>query len=231
MSLPIPSSTLAALRELDTCTVSNTIETFKMRLRNEGFADSSIRCLLPQLGTMVGYAATVRIRSSSPPLDSHPYLDRTDWWNSILAIPAPRIVVVEDVDPEPGLGALIGEVHGEILRALGCIGVATNGSVRDLPALQARGGFHLFAGNLSVSHAYVHIVDFGGAVEIAGLPVKPGDLLQGDVHGLLSIPDEIAAEIPAAATNVIERERRVLEFCRSEGFSLEGLREVVKGMF
>jgi len=39
------------------------------------------------------------------------------------------------------------------------------------------------------------------------------------------------AEIPAAAVRVVESERRVLEFCRSAGFSLEGLRETVKGMF
>src|ERR1051325_7415855 len=104
MSVPVPSNVVEALRRLDTCTVSNAIETFEKRLRNEGFADSSVRCLFPQLGTMVGHAVTVRIRSSSPPPDAHPYLDRTDWWSFIQAVPAPRVVVIQDLDREVGLG-------------------------------------------------------------------------------------------------------------------------------
>jgi len=187
MSPAVSPNLLETLRGLDSCTLSNTIETFRTRLRNEGFANSSVRCLLPQFGPMVGYAATVRIRCSTPPPDAHPYIDRTDWWNSILAVPAPRIVVIEDLDREIGLGAFIGEVHAGILRALGCIGAVTTGSVRDIPAVQSA-GFHLFAGSVSVSHAYVHIVDFGTAVEIGGLRVEPGDLLHGDLHGLLSVP-------------------------------------------
>ena len=230
MGLPIPSNVVEALRRLDTCTVSNAIETFEKRLRNEGFADSSVRCLFPQLGTMVGHAVTVRIRSSSPPPDAHPYLDRTDWWNSIQAVPEPRVVVIQDLDREVGLGAFVGEVHAGILRALGCVGAVTNGSARDVPAVQAS-GFHLFAGSVSVSHAYVHIVDFGTPVEIGGLQVHSGDLLQGDLHGILSVPKDIAAEIPAAAARVVEQDRLVLEYCRSNQFSLEGLREVVKGVF
>jgi 4-hydroxy-4-methyl-2-oxoglutarate aldolase len=70
---------LDALRRLDTCTVSNAIERFNVRLRNEGFADSSIRCLFHRLPPMVGYAATVRIRCSGPPPSGHKYFDRVDW--------------------------------------------------------------------------------------------------------------------------------------------------------
>src|SRR5438046_2305933 len=84
---------LEALRRLDTCTVSNAIETLEVRLRNEGFADSSVRCLFPQLTPMLGYAVTARIRCSGPPIEGHAYLERTDWWNIILSIPAPRVVV------------------------------------------------------------------------------------------------------------------------------------------
>ena len=38
-----------ALRRLDTCTVSNAIETFDVRLRNTGFADARIRCMFEDL--------------------------------------------------------------------------------------------------------------------------------------------------------------------------------------
>ena len=230
MSIAVPKNILAALCGLDTCTVSNAIETFEKRLRNEGFTNSAVRCLFPQLGAMAGHAVTVRMRCSSPPPDAHHYLDRTDWWNYIQTIPAPRVVVIEDVDPQAGLGSFIGEIHANILRALNCVGVVTNGSVRDMPALQAA-GFPVFAHSVSVSHAYAHIVGFGSLVEVGGLKVQPGDLLLGDVHGVLSVPNELAAEIPATAARILERERRVVQFCRSCEFSIERLRELVREIF
>jgi len=227
MSLQIPPDIFAALARLDTCMLSNAVETFGQRLRNEGFADSSIRCLFPQLGTMVGHAVTVRMRCSSPPPDAHPYHDRTDWWNYSQTIPAPRVVVIEDVDPQAGLGSFIGEIHARILKALQCHGVVTNGAVRDVNAVAAT-GFQFFAGNVAVSHAYAHIVDFGQPVKVGGLAVQPGDLLAADVHGVLSIPPALAAELPAVAANISEREKRVIEFCDSGSFSVEGLRELLR---
>src|SRR5882724_1479537 len=129
---PLPAnSILETLRRFDTCAVANAIETFDVRLRNEGFADASIRCLIPEIAPIVGYAVPVKIRCSAPPPNTHVYTERTDWWNYILKIPAPRVVVIEDVDVQPGTGALIGELHANILQALGSVGAITNGVVRD----------------------------------------------------------------------------------------------------
>jgi 4-hydroxy-4-methyl-2-oxoglutarate aldolase len=217
-----------ALRRLDGCAIANAIETFDLRLRNEGFTDGRIRCLFERQPPVIGHAVTARIRSSTPPPVGHNYADRTDWWNYISTVPAPRIVVVQDVDETVGRGALVGEVHANILRALDCQAYATNGAVRDLDGV-SRAGLQLFAGSLSVSHAYVHIVDFGGPVEIAGLTVQTGDLLFGDCHGLQSIPAAIAAEIPWVAAEMQTREQRVIDFCKSAEFSIEGLRSIING--
>lgn len=230
MNPPLTADQLAALRKLDTCTVANAVETFSVRLRNEGFADRSIRCLTPAAPPLVGFAATVRIRCSNPPMRGHSYPDRTDWWNALLQIPAPRVVVIQDMDETPGTGGFIGDVHAAILQTLGCAGVVSNGTVRDLPAI-APTGFQLFADGLAVSHAYVHIVDFGHSVEVGGLAVKPGDLLHADLHGVLSVPLEIAAQVPVAAAQLMERERRVVELCRSKEFTPDQLRAAVKGIF
>jgi regulator of RNase E activity RraA len=218
---------LDALRRLDTCIVSNAIETFGVRLRNTGFADSKIRCVFDDLPPMVGYAATARLRSGSPPMQGGSYHDRTDWWQYVLQVPPPRIVVLEDVDQHPGRGAFVGDVHAAILRALGCIGYVTNGAVRELPSVR-RMGLHLFAGELAVSHAYAHIFDYGAPIEIGGLKVQPGELLHGDRHGLLSIPKQIAADVPATAEKLRESEERIIAFCESGDFSLEKLRQVLK---
>src|SRR3974390_1737411 len=200
---------LEALRRLDACTLANAIETFHERLRNEGFVDHTVRCLFPRLQPMVGYAATIQIRGSAPPTTAGSYSDRTDWWDYVVSLPAPRVVVVQDVATRPGLGSLVGAVHMSILQALYCTGVVTNGSVRDIPAA-ASAGFHFFAGSVSVSHAYVHIVEIGEPVEIAGLKIKSGDLLHGDIHGVQTIPLQLASRIPSVAAEIAAKEQAII---------------------
>jgi len=226
MNPALTSEQLEILRRLDACTLANAIETFHQRLRNEGFVNSSAHCLFPDLAPMLGYAATVKIRGSAPPTAAAPYADRTDWWDYILTLPEPRVVVVQDVATQVGLGSLLGAVHVNILRALGCVGAVTNGSVRDLPAAKKL-GFHLFAGSVSVSHAYVHIVEFGAPVEVGGLTIHSGDLLHGDLHGVQSIPLGVAGRIPLAAAEIIAKEQELITLCQSKDFSIEKLRAAV----
>ena len=226
MNPPLTPEQLEALRRLDACTLANAIETFQQRLRNEGFTDHTVHCLFPRLQPMVGYAATIKVRGSAPPTVAGPYPDRTDWWDYVVSLPAPRVVVVQDVATRPGLGSLVGAVHMSILQALDCVGVVTNGSVRDIPSAESA-GFHFFAGSVSVSHAYVHIVEIGQPVEIGGLKIQSGDLLHGDLHGVQSIPLDLAARIPPVASEITAREQKVIALCRSPGFSLEKLRAAV----
>jgi len=221
---------LHALAKIDTCMVSNAIETFDVRLRNAGFADARIHCMFPDLPPMVGYAATARIRTGDAPIAGRTYHERSDWWNSILEIPAPRIVVLEDMDKPPGLGAFLGDMHAAILGALGCIGYVTDGAVRELPSIR-RQGLQLFAGNVAVSHAYAHVLDIGAHVKVGGLEVKPGDLLHGDLHGILNVPKEIAASIPAAAIRLQEEEQRIIDYCRSDRFSVDELRSLMNNPY
>lgn len=131
-------------------------------------------------------------------------------------------MVLQDVDESPGKGAFVGEVHAAIGLAVGCIGCVTNGAVRDLEAVEAS-GFQLFAGSVAITHSYAHIVDFGEPVEIGGLKISHGDLLHGDRHGVLCIPNSIAAVIPEEAAKIRQEERELIDYCRSRGFSLEGL--------
>lgn len=227
---PLPDEhVLHALRKIDTCMVSNAIETFDVRLRNTGFANSQIRCIFKDFPPMVGYAATARLRSGDPPVSGRIYRDRVDWWNSILKIPEPRIVVLEDLDKPPGVGAFLGDMHAAILKALGCVGYVTDGAVRELPRVREM-GFQLFAGNVAVSHAYAHIFEFGAAVKVGGLEVQPGDILHGDRHGLLNVPHQIAAQIPAVATKLQQGEQRVIDFCRSEEFAVDQLGQIMKDL-
>jgi len=220
---------LNALRKFDSCMVANAVESFNVRLRNVGFTDASIRCMFEDFPPMVGYAVTARLRSGEPPMRGGTFRDRSDLWNRVLAFPAPRILVLQDMDNPAGRGAFIGDVHASILKALNCIGYVTNGAVRELPAVRHT-GVHMFAGSVVVSHAYAHIFDLGASITVGGLEIKPGDLLHGDRHGILTVPIETAASIPMVATQMRQAEAKVIEFCRSQSFSVVKLAEVIKTM-
>jgi regulator of RNase E activity RraA len=180
--------------------------------------DSSIRCILPELGNMVGYACTATIRASRKESGPSP----VEMWRTVQSAPSPRVVVIQDLDAPDPVGSFWGEVNGNTYKALGCVGTVTNGGVRDLDEVREL-GFHFFASCVLVSHAYVHLVEIGGPVEVGGMTVNPGDLIHADQHGVLVVPPEIAREIPKAAAEVERRERKFISVCQSGDFSLERL--------
>ncbi len=224
---PLTEEQLDGLRQFDTCMIANAVETFNIRLRNTGFTSGNVRCIFPDAPPMVGYAVTARLSSGEPPIGGGTFHDRGDLWNHLLQSPPPRILVLQDMDDPPGRGAFIGDMHAAILKALSCVGYLTNGAVRELPSIRAM-GLKLFAGNVAASHAYAHIFDLGATLSIDGMDVRPGDLLHGDQHGVLSIPPAIAGSLPEVAARLQLMERKVIDYCKSSGFSVAGLTEVMK---
>ena len=224
----ISESDFQALALLDSCSVANAIERFNIQLRNEGYTGDDLICHFPGRPPMLGYAFTLQVRSYAPPTKGRSYFEDTHWWDAFLQIPEPRILVIQDMDRHPGTGALVGEIHVEILRGLGCIGVITNGAVRDLDRVRPL-NFQMYSHALSVSHGYSHIISTGSRVQIGGLDIRTGDLLHGDCHGVIRIPKELAARIPATAAALRQKEDDIIAFCRSDAFSVEELRSRLNG--
>jgi regulator of RNase E activity RraA len=139
------------------------------------------------------------------------------------------MVVVEDIDDHPGIGAFVGDVHATILQALGCVGYATNGTVRDVELVR-QFGFQMLSCGVAVSHAFAHIVDFGGPVKVGGLAVATGDILFADAAGLQSVPSSIVDQIPETVDRMQTQEEQVIAFCRSPQFSIDGLRALVRDL-
>ncbi|MBJ7598920.1 MAG: hypothetical protein DLM67_16315 [Candidatus Nephthysia bennettiae] len=216
----MPDEVLEALRRYDTPTIANAIEEFDIRPRDEGFANIDVRCMFPELGVMVGYAATAAIRARGVGQG-----DQAALWFHVRAGPEPRVVVVQDLDDPPAHGSLWGEVNASVFQSLGCVGAVTDGSVRDLNEVRGM-GFHFFARAAGVSHAYVRVESVGEPVRVGGLTVTPGDLIHADQHGVLLVPHEIAAELPAAAERVIEREQTFIRWVRSPDFDPDRLAEM-----
>jgi len=219
---------LEAILEFDTCSIANAIECFGVRLRNEGFTRPGLDCMTGAEQRVLGYAATFGVKSGEPPITGGRFDDRTDWWDDIRNMPTPKIAVFQNIDQGGDGGACVGEVHAAILKAFGCSGMITDGSVRDIPGIKKLGGFPVLASSVSVSHSYMHIVDFGTPISIFGLAVRQGDLIYADCHGVLAIPVEIAAELPAVADRLRQKDRRIIELCMSADFSPEKLLQLLK---
>jgi len=217
MGQPLTPEQIDELRKITTPTIINAIETFDVQPRNSGFMNPHVRCIFPELGPMVGYAVTGKLCANEPAAEEHKGLSH-EMWKLILQTSSPRVVVIEDIDDPPAIGSMWGEVNGTIHKALGCIGVVTNGGVRDLDEVRAM-GFHFFATHVIPSHAYEHLVEIGTPVKVGGLTVKPGDLLHGDQHGVVVIPPEIAHLVAARAREVEQNERGIINFFRSPDFS------------
>ena len=126
------------LRQTDTCTVSNAIESFDVRMRNEGYIHTGPRCLFPELPPVAGYALTGRIRTTVPPvIRNRCYYNSPEWWEYVAGAAGPKVMVLLDSDDAPAMGAFFGQLHMEISKALGCVAYISNGAIRDLAELKA----------------------------------------------------------------------------------------------
>jgi regulator of RNase E activity RraA len=222
--LPDPTD-LKALAAFDTPTICNALELVAPARRATGFIRRPLVAPFPALPPVVAFARTALIRSREP----GPRRDRAatemrlGYYAHIAAEPRPSIAVIQDIDaPDQGLGAFWGEVQSNVHRGLGCVGVVTDGSVRDLDAMAP--GFFVLAGSVMPSHAHVHLVDFGGTVSVAGMIVSRDDVVHADRHGAVVVPAEAVKEIPAAVDLLARREKVIIDAARSPGFSVERLR-------
>lgn len=216
MSASLTPDQLEELKSYPTPTVSNAIELFGVRPRTEGFMLPGINCLFPELGVMVGYAATATFRAWEPAAPGKG-ADLRAYHEYILSLPEPRVSVAHDLDERP-IGALFGEVNSSVHKALGCVGHVTNGGVRDLEECRAI-GFRFFAGCVQVSHAYVHLEDFGKPVEVSGATVRSGDLIHADRHGVCIVPADVAPHVAEACRAMEDLERPLIELARSPEFT------------
>lgn len=222
--MSLTTEQLEELRGISSPTISNAIETFDVRPRIEGITGAGVQCFFPALGPMIGYASTLTIRSTEPPAKPR-RVNRRDYWESLRRRPGPLLAVAQDLS-EPPSGAYWGEVNSHIHQKLGCVGVLTNGTVRDLEEV-GRMSFHFLASGVSVSHCYAHLEDFDLPVTVFGMLVRPGDLIHADQHGAVVIPIEIAAEVAAASRKVEAAEKPMLDLCRAPELDLDALDKLI----
>lgn len=214
---------LTALARWDTPTICNGLALVVPERRASGFTVESMVCFDPSLPPIVGFAKTATIRAAAPAPGTPAEIRarRGAYYAHVAAGEGPTISIIQDLDPTPGTGAFWGEVNTTIHQGLGCLGVVTNGSFRDLDACAP--GFQILAGKVVPGHAHAHVVDFGGAVSVCGMAVCDGDVIHADRHGAVVVPRAAVGALPEAIERLARREAVVLECARRADFDVDKL--------
>ena len=225
MSDTLTTELIAQLEALDTPTVCNALEVLVPERRGYRYTTKPLVCTRPGLGSMVGIARTATIRAAHPSdvRGSEARQLSDAYYAYIDEGEKPAIIVIQDLDDERGYGSFWGEVNSNIHKGLGCKGLITDGSVRDLPDIAD--GFQMLADRVGPSHAYVHVVDYARPITVAGMRVIDGDIIHADQHGAVVIPQDTAARVPEVAANIARRERVIIEAAQQDGFDMAKLRK------
>ena len=217
------------LRSIDTPTVCNLVEIVAPERRGSGYTVKHLHCPFPDLPPIVGYAKTVTFKAKDKvPLGEAGYMQkRLDYLDYLASAPQPAVMIMHDLDGEhAGFGAFWGEVQSNVHKALGALGVVTDGSIRDIPMIAP--GFQMLAAAIVPSHAYVHVVDFGLDVEVAGMAVKSGELIHADRHGAIVVPVDKIDAMQTAAEKLAATEARIIAAAKSGG-GVEAIKAALRG--
>ncbi len=223
MTYPFTQDDLDALAVWDTPTICNGLELVVPERRAIGFTTAPMVAAVPEGKPIVGLARVGFIRAKEAPRAK--VADRLDWYDYVAEAGLPTIVVLQDLDDEPGYGAWWGEVHSTVHKALGSLGCVTNGSFRDTAMLAP--GFQIIGGKVGPSHAHVHMVGFGQPVNVFGMNCAHDDVIHADAHGAVVIPADAVRRLPDAIDLVARREKVILDICADPDFTPAKLRQAV----
>jgi 4-hydroxy-4-methyl-2-oxoglutarate aldolase len=219
---------LRLLAQYDTPTISNTIELFEVRPRNEGYMDGRIRACFPEMAPAVGYAATATMRCAFPKREGDVYGSLDEQVARFAELPGPPIVVFQDLD-DPPVAATFGEIMCTTYKSFGAAGLITSGAARDLDQVR-RLGFPAFSNGAICSHGYSHIVDLHRTVRVGGITIQPGDLMHADANGVVTIPLDIAEDVSYAAAEFAAAELHVLQYLQKGKPEVKAFAEARKAM-
>jgi len=168
---------LAGLGEFDTPAVSDLMNRlYTMHWRISNITDPSLR--------LIGPACTVRVFPGDN-LMVHKALD----------IAQPGDVVVVDAGGSP-MNAVLGDLISTKARHRGIAGFVVDGLIRDLPAILALGDFPVFAqGVTPIGPLHRGPGEVNYPVSCGGLVVNPGDIVLGDLNGVVVVPREAAGDL------------------------------------
>ncbi len=186
------------LADFDTALLANTIGYLDPTPAHEWYMGRTITSYTPAVGPTVGVAMTIEIDTSTPGNRPEP----ENYYRLLRAIerePLPVVLVIKAVGSRPDHECVLGDGMAKMLHSVGCVGVVTDGGVRDLEGIRTI-PFGVYAHGLTVHHCAPRYVHFNRPVAVGGITVQPGQLLHANAGGVIRIPAAVAPRLPAAAT-------------------------------
>ena len=215
----ITENQLEDLRNIDTPTIANAVETHSSRLNTEGFMGWNIKCQFPDLGGMVGQAVTATFNTTTTGKPR----SRAVWYECLKVIdnmPVPSVIVAKDVGPRPFHGCHFGDGMANVSKKLGAVGLVTDGGVRDVETVHEM-GFHMFAAGTVPAHGNFGLDETMVPVEVGGVLVNYGDVVHADLNGVVIFPPELVDYVIAESHKVTLRESANFEWVNSDSFNLQ----------
>src|SRR5579862_3531239 len=195
-------------QELFTCVVGDVMD--KMGLQHQ-FLPPRIQSLRPDM-VLVGRAMPVlgvdvfqeKVAGSNNQLMQKPFGMMLEALDNLKAN---EVYVSTGSSPR---NALWGELMSTRALKLGATGAVLNGYIRDTRAvLNLNFPAFCWGSYAQDSAPRYKVVDFGIAIEIGGIRIRPGDFLFGDIDGVCVVPVEAAEEVFSKAVEKARGEKLV----------------------
>jgi len=208
---------LKELKKYDTPSITNVVATYPnsplcLGLYNpwteNWYTDQSVRCMFPELGSLVGYAVTCVYGMPDPGYSRLSFMDVID---ALDAFKGPTILVLQQKFPE-GIAGKVGLAGANMvgaMQAVGCLGLLSNGPSRDIDEIR-QAGFQYMLTGISPGHGAFGVQAVNVPVTVAGMDVSPGEIIHMDENGACKFPSEkLEAVLNNVEALVQEEEERI----------------------
>ena len=225
---------LEELQEFSAALLANTIDCIDPTPAYQRYMGGEIRSVTPQLRPTVGVTFTCEMDTSTPEghSDFGGYYQMLD---DMSRLDEPKVFVIKTFGSRPNHECVLGDGMAKELYSCGCVGVVTDGGVRDVSDL-LKVPFAAHSKGTTVHHGAMRIRAIGQTIEIGGITVKRGDIIHADSEGVIKIPTPCLGDLAVSARRMesfeheahrllqdknlssFERHRRVRELLPKYGF-------------
>jgi regulator of RNase E activity RraA len=150
-----------------------------------------------------------------PDADSRGRLTFMDVVDALDAMPKPTILVIQQRFP-PELQTkvgLAGEIMVTSMKAVGCVGLISDGPSRDIDAIRKL-DFQMLLGGVTAGHGEMAVQAVNVPVSVGGMDVAPGEIIHMDVNGAVKFPADRAEAVLANAVALLADEAELFSRLR-----------------